>query len=141
MDIFAAAKGPKFKIHAPDFPARRAIRARQGEPATSSVTRTGRAVLAARAGPSECEVQPNPLAPRRYRWRERIIGGCLNDACDDGDIGAVYKLVRNSLLISSSSCFLEPFLSADPGEWLVAKMTQKSSCQTGQNSRNYFGRF
>ena len=60
MDTFAAAKGPKFKNYAPDFPARRAIRARQGELATGDVTRTGRVVLAARAGPSESKVRPNP---------------------------------------------------------------------------------
>ena len=56
-----------------------------------------------------------PPSAALLRWRDIIIR-CLYDACDDGDIGAVYNLIRNSRLWSSRSGGLGGILGVGLGE-------------------------
>ena len=109
MDIFAAAKGPNFHggaaLAAPPAPDPSRRPYREGRGGTAQPTGPERR-LWPRAGhaPSDRREARGKAPPSAalLPWRGIIyIGGCLYDACGDGDIGAIYEPIKNSRPLSS----------------------------------------
>ena len=103
---------------APDIPARRPYREGRGGAAQPESPERRLWPRAGHAPSDRKEARGKaPPSAALLRWREIIcIGGCLYDACDDGDIGAIYKPIKISRPLSSLSWGFGGFLEVGPGE-------------------------